>query len=195
MKVTMKLEIDSDKIMNFQVGDQIKLGSRYTATCQKVGKKGAIFMFDQYLNKTMPMNKEASNQGSYSDSVVRSYLKSFSKDSIFDEIREMMRPFKNGDLLRIPTAEEMFGLEIAHEKYEAINNKKQWPLMKNRLNRVALRGKDQKWEWGWIQNRRKESTDYFALINSNGDPGYSYASPISGKDGGGIRVVFRLSLD
>lgn len=188
MKVMRKMEIEVNKEVGFKVGDQIQIGQYYTATCQKVGKNGAIFMFDQYLKDTQVMNQQRTNEGGYEASDLRKFLKGLTMSSMFDKIREMMVPFKKtGDLLRIPTAEEMFGPEEAHKYYEILSLKKQWPLMKDRHNRIAFREEDQKLEWCWLQNKYKESDGHFAYVISNGDSGHYDANFAYG-----VRVVFRL---
>lgn len=186
MKVMRKMEGTINKKVGFKVGDQIQIG-KYTATCQKVGKKGAIFCMDQYLDEDRPMNAQRTNEGDYESSDLRKYLQTLSADEMFAEIKEMMVPFKNGDLLRIPTAEEMFGPEEAYEYYEALKNKKQWPLMKDRHNLIAFREDEQKLEWGWLQNKYKDSAANFAIVTSNG-----YAYDGSASNAYGVRVVFRL---
>lgn len=187
MKVLRKMELNIDDKNEFKIGDQIKVGNYYTATCQKVGKKGAIFMFDQYLNQPQPMNYKLTNKEGYESSDLRKYLQHFVTVPVFDEFRELMVPFKNGDLLRIPTAEEIFGPEEAHKKYENLSNKKQWELMKDRHNRIAFRGENQTSEWGWLQNRLEDSATHFALVSITGHEAYGSAS-----DAFGVRVVFRL---
>lgn len=186
MKVMRKMEGTINKEVGFKVGDQIQVG-KYTATCQKVGKKGAIFCMDRYLDEDRPMNTQRTNEGGYEASDLRKYLQALSADEMFAEIKEMMVPFKNGDLLRIPTAEEMFGPEEAHEYYEALNNKKQWSLMKDRHNRIAFRKDEQELEWGWLQNKYKDSAAGFALVIS-----YGLAAAVYASDAIGVRVVFRL---
>lgn len=189
MKVMRKMEIEINKETGFsRVGDQIQVGGHNTATCQKVGKNGAIFMLDQYLDEAQIMNQQRTNEGGYEASDLRKYLKGFAMNSMFDEIRDMMVPFKQtGDLLRIPTAEEIFGPEEANKDYETLSNKKQWPLMRDRHNRIAFRGEDQNVEWGWLQNKVKETDTYFAYATGNGFASYASASTAIG-----VRVVFRL---
>lgn len=191
MKVMRKMEVLADgERDDFKVGDQIHIGKRYTATCQKVEKSGVIFMFDQYLDEAMVMNHQETNEGGYEACDLRKFLKKFVMGSIFDEIREMMVPFKKtGDLLRIPTAEEMFGPEEAHKYYETLSLKNQWPLMKDRHYRVAFRGEDQDKECGWLQNKCSNSDSYFAVMNYYGDWDY-YSSYVRM----GVRVVFRLAV-
>lgn len=191
MKVMRKMEVLANaESGGFKVGDQIHVGKHYTATCQKVGKNGAIFMFDQYLDEAMVMNHQETNKGGYKASDLRKFLQWLTMTSMFNEIREMMVPFKKtGDLLRIPTAEEMFGQEEAHEYFETLSLKKQWPLMKDRHNRVAFRGEDQDKECGWLQNKCSNSDSYFAVMNYYGDWDY-YSSYVRM----GVRVVFRLAV-
>lgn len=191
MKVMRKMEVlVNGEHGGFKVGDQIHIGKHYTATCQKVGKNGAIFMFDQYLDKPRMMNLKETNEGGYEASDLRKFLKEFVMDSIFDEIREMMVPFKKtGDLLRIPTAEEVFGPEEAHECYETLSLKNQWPLMKDRRNLLAFRGENQDKECGWLQNKRSDTDSYFAMVVHNGVGNY-YSAHVRI----GVRVVFRLSV-
>lgn len=93
-----------------------------------------------------------------------------------------MVPFKNGDLLRIPYAEEFFG-DV--DNYEP-SGKKQWLLMKDRKNRIAIR-EGEAYEWGWLQNKVKSSSAFFAYVNGHGNSDYYHAS-----NSRGVRPVFRL---
>ena len=95
-----------------------------------------------------------------------------------------MVPFKNGDLLRIPYAEEFFGDVDSYEP----SGKKQWPLMEDRKNRIAIR-EGEAYEWGWLQNKLKSSGTNFACVYSDGDTYYDRAS-----DSAGVRPVLRLRL-
>ena len=191
MKVMRKKKVVANRGNGgFKIGDQIHVGKRYTATCQEVEKDCAIFMFDQYLGELQVMNLQRTNEGGYEASDLRKFLTKFAMTSVFDEIREMMVPFKKtGDLLRIPTSEEMFGPEETYEYYEPLSLKKQWPLMKDCRNRLAFFGEDQKIEWGWLQNKYKNSDAIFACVNDNGKSGLYIASYTAG-----VRVVFRLSV-
>lgn len=189
MNVIRKMEVNLNKEVGFEVGDQIQVGKRYTATCQKVDEEGATFMFDQYLDDPKPMNQDSINEGGYEASDLRRYLNGFEGLSMFDEIRDMMVPFKNGgDLLRIPTAEEFFGSEEALKYYEVLSTEKQWPLMKDRHNRIAFRGENQDVELGWLQNKYKKSA-HFARVDYYGLSTYYYAS-----DALGVRVVLKLRM-
>lgn len=181
MEVLRKQEVSIQTAGEFKVGDQIQLG-KHTATCQKVTKKGALFLLDQYLDEPFKMNREDTNEGGYEASDLRKSLQKNSILEIFHPVREMMVPFKNGDLLRIPYAEEFFGDTDFYEP----SGKKQWPLMKDRKNRIAIR-EGEAYEWGWLQNKLKSSGAYFAHVGNGGRPNYSDASHSFG-----VRPVFRL---
>lgn len=183
MKVLRQQEVSIQTTGEFKVGDQIQVG-KYTATCQKVTKKGALFLLDQYLDEPFKMNRENTNEGGYEASDLRTELQKNSILEIFDSVRDMMVPFKNGNLLRIPYAEEFFG-DI--DEYEP-SGKKQWPLMKDRKNRIAIR-EGEVYEWGWLQNKVKSSGTDFADVANRGDTACSGASASVG-----VRPVFRLRL-
>ena len=181
MKALRKQEVTIQTAREFKVGDQIEVG-KYTATCQKITRKGALFLLDQYLNEPFKMNRENTNEGGYEASNLRTELQKNSILEIFASIRNMMVPFKNGDLLRIPYAEELFGDIDAYEP----SGKKQWPLMKDRKNRIAIR-EGEPYEWGWLQNKVKFSAAFFAYVYDDGYTAYGYASSTYG-----VRPVFRL---
>lgn len=181
MKALRKQEITIQAANEFKVGDQIEVG-KYTATCQKVTRKGALFLLDQYLDEPFRMNRENTNEGGYDASSLRTELQKNNILEIFDSVRGMMVPFKNGDLLRIPYAEEFFGDDDDYEP----SGKKQWPLMKDRKNRIAIR-EGEAYEWGWLQNKVKSSSARFALVNY-----YGYAASYGASNSSGVRPVFRL---
>lgn len=183
MKVLRKQEVSIQTTGEFKVGDQIQIG-KYTATCQKVTRKEALFLLDQYLDEVYKMNRENTNDGGYEASNLRKELQKNDVLEIFDAVREMMVPFKNGDLLRIPCAEEFFGDVDAYEP----SGKKQWKLMQDRKNRIAIR-EGEAYEWGWLQNKVKSSGPFFASV---GYLGGTYCGHASGSSG--VRPVFRLRL-
>lgn len=181
MKALRKQEVAIQAANEFKVGDQIEVG-KYTATCQKITRKGALFLLDQYLDTAYQMNREYTNEGGYEASDLRKELQKEEVLSIFSSIRSIMVPFKNGDLLRIPYAEEFFGDDNDYEP----SGKKQWPLMKDRRNRIAIR-EGEAYEWGWLQNKVKSSSTYFARVDADGITNCGNAS-----DSAGVRPVFRL---
>ena len=62
MKALRKQEVTIQRAREFKVGDQIEV-CKYTATCQKITRKGALFLLDQYLNEPFKMNRENTNEG------------------------------------------------------------------------------------------------------------------------------------
>ena len=164
------------------VGDQISVGD-FTATCQEVYEDSALFLFDEYVT-TKAMNKKKTNEGGYEASDLRKYLQSDEALDIFPEgLKSRLLPFENGDLLRIPTREEIFGEEDA-EYFEDIPGK-QWELMKQRKNHVAYFKNE--WEWGWLQNRRNNSASAFACVGNFGHCVCNRAS-----DALGVRPAFLI---
>ena len=165
------------------VGDQIRVGRKYTATCQKISKAGALFLLDEYLDQDIPMNGRDTNEGGYEKSDLRAWLQTEEALKPFKAYRERMAKFENGDILRIPTHAEIFGEEDAEYSDEILGE--QWQLMKDRKNRIAFRKGE--WEWGWLQNKRKGSASHFALVGCAGAAYHSGAS-----DSLGVRPAFLI---
>ena len=168
---------------NFLIGDKINI-DHYTATCQEITSKGALFLMDQYLDDPMPMNKKNTNKGGYEESDLRRALQSEDVLKLFSGIREWMVPFDNGDLLRIPFFGEIFGQEDA--EYFETDGCEQWELMKDRKNRNAFR--QNCLEWGWLQNKRKGSAADFALVANRG-----YAVCATALGSAGVRPAFLIT--
>jgi hypothetical protein len=131
MKIERMTEIETP---NIQIGDRLRV-RRYTATCQKITDDGAVFLLDQYLDRAMAVDRQNTNKGGYDGSKLRRALQSEDILKEFEDIREYMRPWSNGDLLRVPFAGEMFG-DNAPQWIEP-DDCEQWPLMKDAHN---LRG-------------------------------------------------------
>ena len=181
MNVFRRIEIDTD---NFEVGDQIRVG-HYTATCQKTVNEGAIFLLDQYLDEPMQMNDEDTNDGGYEASDLRKRLNS---EEILDEFSGLeLIPFKNGDLLRLPFYGEMFGYDDWYNSDTVEpDDCEQWPLMKERVNRIAERT-GESYEWGWLQNKYVQFAAHFCLVNDGGSARYWNALASVG-----VRPVFKI---
>ena len=180
MKIERMTEIETSDI---EVGDRIHV-DHYTATCQEITPKGALFLMDQYLDKPMVMNWNNSNKGGYEESDLRRALQSEDVLKLFSGIREWMVPFDNGDLLRIPFFSEIFGQEDA--EYFETDGCEQWELMKDRKNRNAFR--QNCLEWGWLQNKRKGSAADFALVANRG-----YAVCATALGSAGVRLTFLIT--
>lgn len=179
MKVLRQTEIETNE---FRVSDQVRVG-HYTATCQTVTPKGALFLLDQYLDEAYPMNRKNTNKGGYEESDLRETLRSKEILDLFDDWGDRMVPFDNGDLLRIPFFGEIFGQEDA--EYFEPDGCDQWELMKDRKNRIAFR--QNCWEWGWLQNKRKGSATNFCYVDGAG-----HAAGWNASNSVGVRPAFLI---
>lgn len=184
MKITRTMTIDTNEI---QIGDRIEVG-RYTATCQALPGEGlALFLLDQYLDKAMQMNKKNTNVGGYAASDLRKELNTGKILDVFAPLD--LVPFENGDLLRLPFYGEMFDHDEWYNSGAVEpDNCEQWPLMKERANRIAER-KGESYEWGWLQNIRLGSAARFCAV---GDYGHAYAWNASSSLG--VRPAFLIKL-
>ena len=171
---------------NFLIGDKINI-DHYTATCQEITSKGALFLMDQYLRKPYAMNTKGTNRGGYAESDLRETLRSKKILDIFKGIRDYMVPFDNGDLLRIPFVGEIFGDKLP--EWCEPDGHEQWPLMRDICNRLALRYGDS--EWGWLANTVRDTSTYFCFVNDNGNVDYWDASIVLGVRPAFLIVTYR----
>ena len=184
MKITRTMIIDTNDI---QIGDRIQVG-HYTATCQAVPGEGVgLFFLDQYLDKAMQMNHRSTNKGGYDGSDLRQELNS--EEILADFAGLELVPFDNGDLLRLPFYGELFGHDDWYNSGAVEpDNCEQWPLMKERVNRIAER-KGESYEWGWLQNIRQGSAAAFCRVLADGRAGLWGASASFG-----VRPAFLIKL-
>lgn len=180
MKIERLKEIETT---NIQISDRIHVG-HYTATCQEIAPKGALFLLDQYLGKVYPMNRRNTNKGGYPESDLRKALQSDEVLDIFAGIRDYMVPFDNGDLLRIPFAGEMFGDNLP--SWVKPDGHEQWPLMKDSHNRAASRCGEP--EWGWLANTVRNTSTDFCNVLYGGSASYWSAVAVLG-----VRPVFMIT--
>ena len=176
----VKIEVNRPKI-----GDRIRVG-HYTATCQEITPKGALFLLDQYLDRAYQMNRANTNKGGYAESDLRKALQSDEVLNVFADIRDYMVPFDNGDLLRIPFAGEMFGDEVP--QWIESDSNEQWPLMKDAHNRIASRCGDPEWEW--LANTVRDTSTDFCGVYGGGSADYWNASNVIG-----VRPAFLIARE
>lgn len=195
IKRTVELEADIEKSEGhqFEVGDVIGFtltdGEEVEAMAMKVEDDGVIFALVDCLAEEMPMQRNGKD-------IMRDYLNKDVYIRFPEEIRNMMKPFERGDMLRLMTQKEVFGVNYydADEEDESVT---QFEPMKDRRNRIAYLGKggttDDDWEWWWLSNqtwlRDVASTTGFANVYGNG-----YASTHNASDSRGVRPAFKLSL-
>lgn len=187
MKVKRMIKSDVD---TFKVGDIIKVkltdGVKVQAMAVQQEKDGMIFCLVDCLPGEYPMNSTNTNEEGYEESDLRKKLNSEILNFFPAELKAIMAPFDNGDLLRLPTEKEVFG-ENYYGEYES-PYVKQWKPMKKRRNRMAFDGtKDENLQWYWLMNKVRESAATFAGVNSIGretcvDASISF----------GVRPVFKI---
>lgn len=186
MKV--KRTIKSD-VSTFKVGDIIEVrltdGEKAQAMAVQQEEDGMIFCLVDCLAKEYPMNETCTNEGGYEASDLRKKLNGEILDRFPADLKALMVPFDNGDLLRIPTEKEIHG-ENYYGEYES-PYVTQWKPMKLRRNRMAFEGKNGNIQWYWIQNKVRESAAAFASVNGNGTADCGNASASFG-----VRPAFKI---
>jgi hypothetical protein len=187
MKVKRMIKSDVD---TFKVGDIIKVkltdGVKAQAMAVQQEEDGMIFCLVDCLAKEYPMNETCTNEGGYEASDLRKKLNGEILDRFPADLKALMVPFDNGDLLRLPTEKEILG-ENYHGEYES-PYVKQWKPMKKRRNRMAFDGsKNENLQWYWLMNKVRESVSGFSDGSSIGGADCGSAS-----SSGGVRPAFKL---
>jgi len=187
MKVNRTIKIETD---TFKVGDKIKFkltdDKKTQAMVVKQEEDDMIFCMVDYLPGEYLMNSIRTNEGGYEESDLRKKLNGEILNLFPAELKAMMAPFENGDLLRLPTEKEIFG-ENYYGEYES-PYVKQWKPMKKRRNRMAFDGsKDENLQWYWLMNKVRESAICFSVVNVYGNAEYNGASSSYG-----VRPVFKI---
>lgn len=186
MKVKRMIKSD---VSTFKVGDIIKVrltdGEKAQAMAVQQEDDCMIFCLVDCLTKEYPMNETSTNEGGYEASDLRKKLNGEILDRFPADLKALMVPFDNGDLLRIPTEKEIHG-ENYYGEYES-PYVTQWKPMKQRRNRMAFEGKNGNVQWYWVQNKVRESAAYFALVASYGDADRNGASLSFG-----VRPAFKI---
>ena len=186
MKVKRMIKSDVD---TFKVGDIIKVkltdGVKVQAMAMQQEEDGMIFCLVDCLPGEYPMNSTRTNEGGYEESDLRKKLNGEILNLFPADLKALMVPFDNGDLLRIPTEKEIHG-ENYYGEYES-PYVTQWKPMKLRRNRMALEGKNGNIQWYWVQNKVRESAALFARVSYSGTAGYNVASYSRG-----VRPAFKI---
>lgn len=187
MKVKGMIEPD---VHASKVGDVIDVklagGVKVQAMAVQQEEDGMIFCLVDCLPGEYPMNSTRTNEGGYEESDLRKKLNSEILNLFPAELTDMMTPFDNGDLLRLPTEKEIFG-ENYYGEYES-PYVKQWKPMKKRRNRMAFDGsKNENLQWYWLMNKVRESVSGFSDGSSIGGADCGSAS-----SSGGVRPAFKL---
>ena len=177
MKIERTIEVQGE---SFIVGDIISFelndGEKVEAVAVKQDGDTMIFCHVDCLKDEYPMNDRNTNKGGYEASKLRTTLRDVILPRYPEELVKKMVPFKNGDLLRIPTEKEIFGRNVyGDDEPEEVT---QWEPMKLRRNRIAFQGSNGDLEWYWLQNPVRDvvSAAYFADVSAYGDAHYLNAS-------------------
>ena len=103
MKVKRMIKCDVD---TFKVWDIIKIrltdGVKVQAIAMQQEEDGMIFCLVDCLPSEYPMNSTRTNEGGYKESDLRKKLNGEILNLFPAELKAMMVPFENGDLLRLP---------------------------------------------------------------------------------------------
>lgn len=180
MKVKRMIKSDVD---TFKVGDIIKVkltdGVKVQAMAMQQEEDGMIFCLVDCLPGEYPMNSTRTSE-------LRKKLNGEILNLFPAELKTMMAPFDNGDLLRLPTEKEIFG-ENYYGEYES-PYVKQWKPMKKRRNRMAFDGsKEENLQWYWLMNKVRESAPTFSLVYNDGS-----ASTADASSSYGVRPAFKI---
>ena len=113
MKVERTVKID---VNTFEVGDIIKFkltdGTKVKAIAVQKDAGDMIFCLVNCLPDGVSwMNKTSTNKGGYEESDLRKELNGELLELFPEDMMDMMIPFENGDLLRIPSEKRNFRYE------------------------------------------------------------------------------------
>lgn len=174
-------ELCVGKVVDFQLTS----GEKAQYMVQRVDEDGYLCLLVDCLPKAYRMNRENTNTGGYCASELRDHMTSDILALFPAELRDRMIPFANGDLLRLPTEKEIFGCnEYGKAEPESV---RQFEPMKSRRNRIAFRGKDESFEWYWLENEVEDSAAYFAFVDTTGAANCTDAS-----NAYGVRPAFKI---
>lgn len=175
----------------FHAGNKIRIGP-YFATCKTAGNRGAVFLFDSYADPVFQMNPSATSRGGYLASSLRQEMNdAFRNAPYFGEIEHLLSPFANGDLVRIPTVYEIFGIdypEIEPIRCEDVPGR-DWRLYRffEGIVPYALHPENgEEYNGYWLQNRTRNQKE-FAVVTSDGELSTANASKFFG-----VRPVIKL---
>ena len=168
--------IEEKEVDTLKVGDVIEFemmdGEKVKAMAMKQEGDCMIMCFVDCLEKEYRMNPTETNEGGWEATELRENLNHKILFKFPETIHAFMMPFDNGDLLTIPSKEDLFG-------------ENRWEPMKDRRNRICDRGQQEENEWYWL--RGVVSAAYFAFVSGSGYAGTGHASYSLG-----VRPAFKI---
>ena len=179
-------------VEKFKLGDVIDFtlqnGEKMKAMMMRNTGNGAIFCCMDCLNTLYPMNGLETNIGGWNKSLLREILNSVILKQFPSELAQKMKPFSNGDMIRIPTEMEITGTNFysSNESPEIF----QWGSMKNRRNVLSFqRNNSGVLAQYWLKNTAKNDNKSFCYIGKYGIPDTGRANAMRG-----VRLVFKVKL-
>jgi len=168
--------------LTLEDGEQVQLMEveRFVNVNTKTGKTTslALCIFVDCLADEYRMNSTDTTEGGWEAAELREKLNGEILARLPKNLRDNMVAFENGDLLRLPTQEEIFGDE---------NGGGQFECMKLRRNRMAFQGKNGLWECFWLSSVAISTN--FCPAHSSGDANYWSASHVIG-----VRPLLQIKL-
>ena len=159
MEVLRETKIEMDR---FEIGDRILVkfkNEEHYATAIQREENGALFLLDECMDKPQPMNRERTTEGGYEGSYTRKYLQDISEE-LPEELKSRIIKTEDGDMLRLLSLREVFGLDEDYEETEG-----QIPWMADRQHRVTVM-KDEEYANWWL--RDVVSASDFARVTGGG---------------------------
>ena len=169
---------------HFEIGDEISdtLKNGEEVVFVVVGKDvyqpgDVIFSLKDCLKDTHDMNTEWTNAGGWTASGMRQYLNTEVVELLPDDLRAIIKPraLQGGfDSLWLFSEMEIFGDEDWTEK--DADRGVQMPYFKRKGSRVKGLGKDGPAYAWWERSPCASTSDYFCIVNSDGNAVYNSAN-------------------
>lgn len=169
-----------DEAGRYEVGDELEFtltnGRMIRAVAVQQDGPDMIFATEAAV-MNCAWNKSGRTKGGYAESDIRKTVNGEVLKLFPDELRAMLKPFhgeeNNGDLLTIPSMEEIF------------DEGKMLEGMKDRQNVIIMDENDQYTDWYWLRSVR--SAAWAACVSWSGHAGRGTASNVLA-----VRPLFRI---
>lgn len=172
---TLEFITRTQEIIRFRLDN----GEECEAMPVKAEEDGTVYVFVDCLREEMHMNPTDTMEGGWEACFMRGYLNHEVLSHFPQELKDLLIPVNSlGDLLTLPSKEEIFG--------DPEDPEKQWPAMKLRRNRIAFQGLNGDIEWYWLRSVYSAAGAAYVYRTGNADRGYaSYVI--------GVRPAFKIA--
>jgi hypothetical protein len=123
------------------------------------------------------INNRPTNEGGFKESALCKYLNTQFLDAL-DPIRDILQKNKDGNLIALPTAHEVFGDNDDSDAVNWDDEPRQHEYFKKIKNRIKTKNNDAVW-W-WLSTPNAGNGARFCYVNSGGNADYNYASTTYG---------------